>query len=151
MICLPKKRTVKNDKRCYPNLFATLLHFLYLCIRNLNYSFLKRSLYIQILSAFLLFVFAFSITPKVFLHDVFAGHIDVQQQKNTKGAYHLNKAGFNCDKQGFVATSPFLADEQAICFCDFVPFSIFIDGAIDLYSSDKLFSLLRGPPANMIC
>ena len=97
----------------------------------------------------MLLVFAFSITPKVFLHDVFANHADVQQQENTKGPYQFNKGGVNCDKQGFVATSPFLADEPLIRFDKVTPFSVFTAGVVSLCSADKLFSLLRGPPANI--
>lgn len=55
----------------------------------------------------MLLLFSFSITPKNYLHDWAASHVDVY-------AYHtgdetaFNLAGFNCDCQDLVVSTPFI-------------------------------------------
>ena len=99
----------------------------------------------------MLLVFAFSITPRLFLHDLFAGHVDNAGVKHSKASYQISASGFNCDKDGVVATSPFVADEHALNFQTLIFLSSFKSGEIPFSSAGKIYSPLRGPPASPIC
>ena len=99
----------------------------------------------------MLLLFAFSITPKLVLHVFFAGHTDQAAAKKDGCAFEFNKAGFNCDKDGSVATSPFVADEPVTLFYTFIPFSKYIPAPVRLSSAAKIFFPLRGPPAEIVC
>jgi hypothetical protein len=55
----------------------------------------------------LLLVFAFSITPKVVLHNVFANHKDVRYPSGEKET-QVNKSGFYCDTENQVVEIPYL-------------------------------------------
>ena len=111
---------------------------------------MSRSIFIRSLSGFLLLVFAFSITPKLFLHTLFAGHVDNVVVKNSKAPYQITHSGFNCDKDGVVATSPFVAEDAVINFPFPIFFSAYISGETSFNSAEKLFYRLRGPPAENI-
>ena len=95
----------------------------------------------------MLLVFAFSITPKLVLHNLFAGHIDNVPAKNSKVPLQVNTAGFNCDKDGVVATAPFVADEPVHYFYPFNYFSSYSSGQVALSASVPIYDPLRGPPA----
>ena len=97
----------------------------------------------------MLLVFAFSIMPKLFLHDLFAGHVDYVHVKKTNAPFRVDPAGFNCDKDGVVATSPFLADEPAVVYYTFIPFSPYTPEETALSSANKIYYPLRGPPAEI--
>lgn len=99
----------------------------------------------------MLLVFAFSVTPKLFLHDMFAGHIDYVPVKKSNAPYQANPTGLNCEKDGVVATSPFVADEPVIHFYTFIPFSPYTSPGVGLPSFNKIFYPLRGPPQQNIC
>ena len=109
-----------------------------------------RSVYIiRVLSGLLLVVFAFSITPKRFLHDVFAKHIDNKPQKNNDAPWQLTNAGYNCDSDNLVAESNFVSDQQVFAVPLFVSFSAYILKDISFTSASRIYSSLRGPPVNI--
>lgn len=99
----------------------------------------------NLLAYFLLLVFAYSITPKIVLHNLVADHID--KRKVLKS--HLNElstAGFNCKCDNLVAESPFIPAEifTPEVFTAYIS-SIYAEN-ITFTSRNQLFSELRGPP-----
>ena len=97
----------------------------------------------------MLIVFALSITPKRFLHNVFAKHIDSRNQKNDTHPYQLSLSGYNCDTDNIVAESAFVADQHTIVFPLFISFSSYTLRNISFTSPPEIYSALRGPPVNV--
>ena len=107
---------------------------------------LKRSICIRLLSGSMLCIFAFSITPKLFLHSIFAGHVDNKTVRTGNSPYQISKGGFNCDQDGLAVTAPFIADESFITVQTFILFSPHLWGDISFTSSERIYASLRGPP-----
>lgn len=108
-----------------------------------------RSKTIRSLAALLLlFAFTLGITPKLYLHDILAGHTDTPVEVNYEGHERVSQSGFHCDVNNLVATSPFTdeANEVAlICPAEYYSFqtelsSLFIKATYSFIES-------RGPPA----
>jgi len=113
---------------------------------------LIRSVYIKrFLSGFLIIVFALSITPKKYLHDMFAKHIDGRYEKNNKNnqSYQLTSSGFNCNCDNLVAESSFVTDQQLFSFQLFKFFFSHHTRDISFSSVPGIYSSLRGPPVNI--
>jgi hypothetical protein len=109
-----------------------------------------RSVYIvRFLSGLLLIVFAFSITPKRFLHTAFARHIDNKFVRDSNKPFQLSASGFNCDNDNLVAESTFVHEQYIFQFPLFISFSSYIIKNISFSSSPQIFSLLRGPPVSI--
>ncbi len=96
----------------------------------------------------MLLVFAFSITPKRFLHSVFAAHAD-RSQKNSNKPCQVNNAGYNCDNENVVAESAFLCGHQSFQLPVFVAFLSNIFKNNTYHSVNGIYPLLRGPPVNI--
>ena len=68
----------------------------------------------KIYSFFLLVVFALSVTPKIYFHDVIANHKDAaascDRPQQVKACIH--QAGFNCHVDELVVTSAYLIIEN---------------------------------------
>jgi len=127
--------------------FVSKLFGLYL---QLRINFLFRSVYIiRLLSGLLLVVFALSITPKKFLHNVFAKHIDSRHEKNNRKPYQLTNSGYNCDSDNLVAESTFLNDLPSFEFPVPTSFSSYAVRNISFSSITAIYSPLRGPPARI--
>lgn len=96
----------------------------------------------------MLVLFTFSITPKRYLHDLFAGHTDIVNIENTGDETCIGKSTFNCDCNTLVATSPFIddADESVIDFPKLYP-PFFAAYTNPLLGTTYSFTELRGPPA----
>lgn len=103
----------------------------------------------RFLSGLLLMVFAFSITPKRFLHNVFAKHIDSRPKKNNDKPYQLNKSGYNCDTDNLVAESTFLSGQYVFQLPLVFSFSFYVSKNISFTSTSGFFSFLRGPPVSI--
>jgi hypothetical protein len=93
----------------------------------------------------MLLIFAFSITPKLILHDLFVHHKD---KPVLAGQYaQVSKTGFHCDCENQVVELPYLfypANQPAD-----IPrsFQIFQTGiCCPVYSSLSINFGLRGPP-----
>lgn len=95
----------------------------------------------------MLMLFALSIAPKRYLHDLFATHKDIETNKPTNQSDHFNKKGFVCDCNTLVATSPFIEQETVFnisvtqAYLELYTFSIPF-----IYTSFIPFIELRGPP-----
>jgi hypothetical protein len=101
-----------------------------------------------ILGSFLLLVFVIGITPKRIWHDVFASHQDTFAVTSPGEELQVNKAGFNCDWNMQVATSPFIGEEEpAVITIPALHNPHFILASAQLYQAEILFRSLRGPPA----
>lgn len=94
-------------------------------------------------------VFALSITPKRFLHNVFAKHIDNKPEKNNDKPYQLTNSGYNCDSDNLVAESTFLNDLTSFQFPLSTTFSSYVVKNISFSSISSIYSPLRGPPQNI--
>ena len=94
-------------------------------------------------------VFALSITPKRFLHNVFAKHIDNKPAKNNDKPYQLTNSGFNCDSDNLVAESTFLNDLPSLQFPLSTIFSSYVVKNISFSSISAIYLPLRGPPINI--
>jgi len=104
----------------------------------------------NVLAGLVMAVFAFSVTPKILLHDLVADHKDTPIKPNHSNQEQISKAGFNCNCDNLVVESPFLHD--------FTPIDLSIEKHFakqPIFFKNKFFSLqhfyfkLRGPPVNM--
>lgn len=96
----------------------------------------------------MLMFFAFSITPKLYLHAIFADHTDVVYQKSADGKTQVAKNGFACDCNNQVATSPFTEHDEPGAFGIITVYSAFIPFfSSQISSTTRLYHTLRGPPA----
>jgi hypothetical protein len=94
-------------------------------------------------------VFAVSITPKRFLHTVFAKHIDSKQVKNGDQPYQLTNSGYNCDTDNLVVESPFAIVSHLFLLPVPPVFSSYTLADTSFTSVEKVFVSLRGPPVNI--
>jgi len=96
----------------------------------------------------MLALFAFSITPKLLLHDLVANHKDTPLKCGDDNNQKFIVAGFNCDCDNLVVESPFVHtffDSEII-----VPqiFSQYINSAVkDPIAVNQFYFELRGPPS----
>jgi hypothetical protein len=122
---------------------------IYICNKVANIYVAQKRIIRQFLAGVLLLVFAFSITPKKFLHDAFANHKDKPALTSLENKPQFSLSGFMCKCDNLVAESPFT---DAAAYFDFVPvqlFSVHKDATLyHFYSSTFFFFELRGPPAD---
>jgi hypothetical protein len=101
----------------------------------------------QIVAAFMLIVFAFSITPTIVFHNWLATHTDTYKKATDSKGQQLGKQTFNCHCDNTVAESPFTGPE---IFKSLSPLQIFaITTTVDIVQlpcSPTIFYSLRGPP-----
>jgi hypothetical protein len=101
-----------------------------------------------VLAGFMLAVFAFSITPKIILHNVVANHKDTPFASNFEKNAQFSKAGFNCSCDNLVVESPFTDDYDPlhVIINTFYPAQIIKD--VNSFDNTVYFyPALRGPPA----
>lgn len=106
--------------------------------------FIKRSV-----SLLLLLVFAFSITPKQWIHKIAFHHKDVFTECNDGiSKAHLHQTGFHCELDNLVVLSPFTSDisitkiEAPLVHTDYYTYN-----ENNHYPIPVFFFDLRGPPA----
>ena len=96
----------------------------------------------------MLLIFAFSITPKLFLHDLIVHHKDTPVTSGKDA--QIGQTGFRCDCENQVVELPFIdgvASFQLIvqgCFRSYQ-----IRSAHQYYSFPRFNFGLRGPPASV--
>jgi hypothetical protein len=108
---------------------------------------LQKSIIKKLLAVVMLVLFAFSVTPKIFLHILAANHTDRPANKKDSKA-QISKAGFSCAVESLVAessfddagSSPVIKNWPVLFLCNQYPI------ASTFYSSIQLTSSLRGPP-----
>ena len=102
----------------------------------------------SILAPCMLVLFAFGITPKQCLHDLFAGHTDRSVQHNPHGGVQLSSFAFSCDTHSAVVHLPFAVPSVGVC-AEIVQQYIVCDTRFEarLRSATLSFQSLRAPPA----
>jgi len=94
-------------------------------------------------------VFALSITPKRFLHNAFAKHVDNRCKNTNDHPFQLGVSGYNCDNDNQVAESPFVSVHHAFSFPLFLSFPAYTVKDISFSSTTGIYSPLRGPPVKI--
>ena len=107
----------------------------------LRNTYIRRSL-----TALLLIVFGIAITPKLYLHNLFASHIDLVSKQKDSSKEAISTSGYHCLCDDQVAESPFLGTlppAEAIL-------PIFYSSAgllkVSCTSLPAYHTTLRGPP-----
>jgi len=96
----------------------------------------------------MLIIFTISISPKRYLHDIFANHNDTISLAVNDGKLQLSEAGYNCDCNNLVATSPFMDEAvNIVVICPTIYPAFFVAFSNPLHSTSYSFTELRGPPA----
>jgi hypothetical protein len=102
-----------------------------------------------LLSGFFLILFAFSATPKLFLHGFLANHRDAPLQKTQSGRPLVGTAGFHCDCDNLVVESPFTGSRESVA-SPHVPVLVreLICNTSDLLAAASPLRSLRAPPTS---
>lgn len=96
----------------------------------------------------MLVLFAFSITPKLLLHNLVANHKDTPLKSSTNKTQQFDVAGFNCGCDNLVVESPFVENFIAAEIVAPSFFSLHINPEIKNFISVNQFYVgLRGPPS----
>jgi hypothetical protein len=99
----------------------------------------------QVFACIVLIVFAIGITPKKYLHDIFAKHEDTRRVSDHTSTT-ISKSGYNCNCDDQVAESNFLhplPNLEIILPCISSSTGIL---KITFSSLPKYYTSLRGPP-----
>jgi hypothetical protein len=109
----------------------------------------KNNIIRTFLAALMLTVFAFSVTPKILLHNLVADHKDTPINSNHSNKEQFSKAGFNCNCDNLVVESPFVNDffpVQLSVEKQFAQQQTFFKNYFN--SLHHFYFELRGPPVN---
>jgi hypothetical protein len=101
----------------------------------------------NVLAGLMVLLFAFSITPKIMLHDLVADHKDRPYAVNDSNTKEIDASGFHCHYDNLVVESPFLAD----CFPIGAPQlpaheQVFSLAANHFHFATHFYFALRAPP-----
>ncbi len=108
----------------------------------------KNQTILRFSAVVMLLIFALSITPKRYLHDIFANHTDITGHIAADGKVLISKTGFNCDCNTAVATSPFTDQVEELKLGFFSSYSLLVPAYIhSIYSPAHALLGLRGPPS----
>lgn len=111
---------------------------------------LYKSVYItRFLCGLLLIVFALSITPKKYLHNAFATHVDNGPTESSSSPYQLDTPEYNCDIDNVVAESSFVNEQRSDILPLLSSFPSYLFKNISPLSTTVIYSLLRGPPVKI--
>ena len=111
---------------------------------------MKSKNLIQVITGWMmLLVFSLSITPKQYLHDVFAGHQDMAVTAKTSKETQVTKQGYHCECNNLVATSPFTTHESFKDIEAPVVYRVAVVNELSQGFTSFRFNShgLRGPPA----
>lgn len=109
----------------------------------------KNNVIKSVLATLMLAVFAFSVTPKILLHNLVADHKDTPIKSNHSNQEQVSKAGFNCNCDNLVVESPFINDFIPVDLSlkkEFVQQQNFFKNNFN--SLHYFYFELRGPPVN---
>jgi hypothetical protein len=110
----------------------------------------KNSYIRSIVTGLLLVLFAFSITPRNILHDLFANHTDEVTISKKSNSPSVKTFDYLCKCDNLVAESPFIESSSHFDFSAFPPFSQHpVLTAYSFYSTAYFFFEHRGPPATV--
>ena len=112
----------------------------------INYSKILR----RAICIFLMSIFAFSITPAIVLHNLFADHSDTVIFHHHTNAHEVAKAGTDCHIVDFVAERNFIVPYTHININSRAGFSDFPNYFTSKYCPHfQFFKELRGPPVKV--
>jgi hypothetical protein len=102
----------------------------------------------KILAALMLVLFAFSVTPKLLLHNLVANHKDTPVKCSANNNAQFNIAGFNCGCDNLVVESPFVENSVTAEIITQQVFYQYINTEVkDFISVNQFYFELRGPPS----
>jgi hypothetical protein len=105
----------------------------------------------NMLAGWMILLFAYSITPKIMLHDLIADHKDGTYRSNDTKTSRFDPSGFHCHCENLVVQSPFMDNGV---FHGFIPMIIherlFSLSANHFRCSAQFNFALRGPPSQTI-
>ena len=109
---------------------------------------MKRLYTIQkIISALLICLLVFGITPIRVFHDILTDHIDKNSQHQHKHQSEIAKASFNCHIEGFVADKNYTYTIDTIGnYCLSIHNIYQVRNTKGFYSQHHFYAELRGPP-----
>ena len=101
----------------------------------------------RLLAGVMLFIFAFSVTPKKILHDLVANHKDSRVVASASAITKISVDGFTCKCDNLVAESPFTDAVDQYELSASTSFAV-QESAMPacIYVSTHFFFSLRGPP-----
>lgn len=88
------------------------------------------------------------ITPKIFLHNLFAKHIDNSIKNYGDKPYQYFNSGFNCNCDNLVAESNFENNAQVFTINVSATYCVYAFQKFSFHSIPGIYSPLRGPPVN---
>jgi hypothetical protein len=95
----------------------------------------------------LLLIFTLSSTPKRYLHDIFANHTEAVSHQAEQGKLIVSEAGFNCDCDNLVGTSPCDELTEFITYTLQFQYPLFLTQYYYNVPAEQVhFFELRGPP-----
>ncbi|MEO8171488.1 MAG: hypothetical protein ABI581_00340 [Sediminibacterium sp.] len=103
----------------------------------------------RLLAGLCLVLFAFSITPKIVLHNLVANHKDGRTKTSLvdPSSTQLSKASFNCQCDNLISESPFVDAAQPAYIVTEISFKAYKNVFVEKVYATQLFcSALRGPP-----
>ncbi len=131
----------------FQNNMLVLKECIYLQHCSKYYILFKPRVIQKIVAAFMVVVFAISITPTIVFHNWLADHTDTFTKDTHKEGQQLGKKNFNCHCDNIVAESPFTETAKTIINYPPQPLSLVkVDLQVDFISSQHYFYSLRGPP-----
>jgi hypothetical protein len=138
-----KEQLLKNPVRKY---LAVCSKCIYLQRRSKNIL-IKNTTIRSLAAAFMLLVFAFSVTPTIVLHNWLANHKDSVRKLPANNQQQVSQIFFNCNCDNIVATSPFTEPDTHFQLPPVLVFSVQPETKLALFlSSPHFFFSLRGPP-----
>lgn len=109
---------------------------------------MKKIAIYKSLAGFMLVLFAFSITPKLILHDLFARHKDLAAVSSSDDLARISLSGFRCNCENLVVESPFVAEITNFEIEPRRDLSSPPAGAVsEFHNATHFFPEFRGPPS----
>src|ERR1700754_505865 len=119
-------------------------HNLQPCNKNL----FRHPIIKHLLASFLLVLFAFSVTPRKFLHDLVANHKDVPGKFAHDPHTRVQKSTYNCHTEDLVVESPYInGPAPVVPPAPVTACNRYAVSEIRLYTLFPVFLALRGPPS----
>ena len=96
----------------------------------------------------MILIFAFSVTPKIVLHNLIASHHDSSSYKFNGGTVQVSKTGFQCDCESPVVASPFTEAAIHVEFLTAKVFPFFKEEITYFFHGEhRPYTSFRGPPS----
>jgi hypothetical protein len=105
----------------------------------------------NMLAGLMVLLIAFSITPKIMLHDLIADHKDGSYHANDTKTKLFDPSGFHCHCDNLVVESPFMDDGVSLGFIPLTFHQRMISLSANHFHCSVQFNFaLRGPPSPVI-